>query len=249
MTPLFSIITVCYNSADELERTIASIDSQTFGLYEHVIIDGASNDRTPAVLESAKKDKRTIVSEPDNGIYDAMNKGLGRAKGEYVIFMNAGDRFHENETLQYYADTIAANDSPGMVYGQTILVDAASERAGKPDSEELRVGDACMPSGHGCAEAHCPTLQYPLPFFGRFRLEHTVSATFATQCVYRPRGMRLSERGRDYGQPPEVADRALAHNVFLLRHYAHAMASCRFRRTQSAPPVQKTLNKPEDDTI
>lgn len=130
MTPLFSIITVCYNSADELERTIASIDSQTFGLYEHVIIDGASKDRTPAVLESAKNDKRTIVSEPDNGIYDAMNKGLGRAKGEYVIFMNAGDRFHENETLQYYADTIAANDSPGMVYGQTILVDAAGRTVG-----------------------------------------------------------------------------------------------------------------------
>lgn len=123
MTPLFSIITVCYNSADNLERTIASVDSQTYGSYEHIIVDGASSDRTSKVLADSEKDNRIILSEPDKGVYDAMNKGIGLASGEYFIFLNAGDRFHAADTLQIYADSINANDKPGIVYGQTILVD------------------------------------------------------------------------------------------------------------------------------
>lgn len=123
MAPLFSIITVCYNSARQLEQTIASVDSQTCKLYEHIIIDGASTDHTPEVLESAASPCRIVVSEPDNGIYDAMNKGMGRAKGDYLIFLNAGDSFHSASTLQYYANEIMDNDYPGIIYGQTILVD------------------------------------------------------------------------------------------------------------------------------
>lgn len=128
--PLFSIITVCYNSADCLERTIASIDGQECGLYEHIIIDGASTDRTPHVLAASAGPRRVIVSEPDKGIYDAMNKGLGRARGEYLIFMNAGDTFHDSGTLQLYADHITANDRPGILYGQTVLVDAQGNEIG-----------------------------------------------------------------------------------------------------------------------
>lgn len=131
MTPLFSIITVCYNSADGLERTVVSVDSQTCGLYEHIIIDGASTDRTPQVLAACAGSRRVIVSEPDKGIYDAMNKGLGRARGEYLIFMNAGDTFHGPDTLQLYADLIAENDRPGILYGQTVLVDAAGREIGE----------------------------------------------------------------------------------------------------------------------
>lgn len=132
MAPLFSIITICYNAASDLQRTIDSVDSQSCGLYEHIIIDGASTDSTPAVLRSAARDpRRVIVSEPDNGIYDAMNKGVGRAKGDYLIFMNAGDRFHNNNTLEIYADKIMANDYPGIVYGQTILVDRAGVKVGE----------------------------------------------------------------------------------------------------------------------
>lgn len=123
MTPLFSIITVCYNSAEQLKHTIASVDSQTCKLYEHIIIDGASSDNTAEVLASSDNERRIVVSEPDNGIYDAMNKGLGRAKGDYLIFMNAGDTFHENSTLQLYADEVMDSDYPGIIYGQTLLVD------------------------------------------------------------------------------------------------------------------------------
>lgn len=123
MTPLFSIITVCYNSAELLKSTIASVDGQTCKLYEHIIIDGASTDNTADVLASSDNEQRIIVSEADNGIYDAMNKGLGRANGDYLIFMNAGDTFHDGSTLQLYADEVMDNDYPGIIYGQTLLVD------------------------------------------------------------------------------------------------------------------------------
>ena len=72
----------------------------------------------------------TIVSERDRGLYDAMNKGLGLAKGDYVIFLNAGDAFHNPNTLQLIADTVMDNDYPGIVYGQTQIVDASRRRLG-----------------------------------------------------------------------------------------------------------------------
>ncbi len=130
MTPLFSIITVCYNSAAALGRTIESVDAQSCRLYEHIIIDGASKDHTPDVLAASASPLRTVVSEPDDGIYDAMNKGLGRAKGDYLIFLNAGDTFHDKDTLALYADHISKNDYPGIVYGQTVLVDDNGHEVG-----------------------------------------------------------------------------------------------------------------------
>ena len=130
--PLFSIITICRNAADNLARTIASVDSQTFGDYEHIIIDGASTDSTLSILEAASEDaKRVIVSEPDNGIYDAMNKGQGLATGEYLIFMNAGDTFHSKDSLQIYADNAWDYDRPGIIYGQTLLVDSEGRTVGE----------------------------------------------------------------------------------------------------------------------
>ena len=130
--PLFSIITICRNAATNLQHTIASVDSQTFGNYEHIIIDGASTDNTRDVLEASSTDsRRLIISEPDNGIYDAMNKGLGQAAGEYLIFMNAGDTFHSKDSLQIYADCAEDYDRPGIIYGQTLLVDGDGHTVGE----------------------------------------------------------------------------------------------------------------------
>lgn len=100
-----------------------SVDSQTCRLYEHLIVDGGSTDGTLKLLASQPNELRKVTSERDKGIYDAMNKGLSRAKGDYVIFLNAGDRFHAADTLETYAKAIMDNDYPGIVYGQTDLVD------------------------------------------------------------------------------------------------------------------------------
>ena len=119
--PLFSVITVTYNAEDTLPATLASVRSQTFGSFEHIIVDGASRDRTIALAQENAPACQILVSGPDRGLYDAMNKGLGMARGEYVVFLNAGDTFHSSSTLADVADAVMANDFPGVVYGQTDL--------------------------------------------------------------------------------------------------------------------------------
>ena len=123
MTPLFAIITATYNAGATLKRTLESIDSQTFTDYEHIIVDGASTDNTLEIAGAHNSERRRVVSEPDRGLYDAMNKGMGLTTGRYLIFLNAGDKFHSPDTLKTIADTRAANEEPGIVYGQTNIVD------------------------------------------------------------------------------------------------------------------------------
>ena len=94
-----SIITVNYNDADGLERTIKSVISQTFKDYEFIIIDGGSTDDSVAVINEYKHHIDYWVSEPDGGIYPGMNKGLRKAKGDYVNFMNSGDSYHSDTVL------------------------------------------------------------------------------------------------------------------------------------------------------
>ena len=96
-SPLISIITITYNAAEVLNPTMDSVNSQTFDDYEHIIIDGASKDDT--LLIARRFASARILSEPDRGLYDAMNKGLKMARGQYVIFLNAGDTFHSASTV------------------------------------------------------------------------------------------------------------------------------------------------------
>lgn len=122
---LFSVITVTYNAEATLPPTVASIEAQTFKDFEFLLIDGASTDETISIAKKANIDCKQIYSNPDKGLYDAMNRGLGMARGRYVIFLNAGDSFPSSDTLRIYADAIAsAPTKPGIVYGQTELVDA-----------------------------------------------------------------------------------------------------------------------------
>ena len=122
--PLLTIVTITYNAAATVGRTMESVASQTFDDYEHIIIDGASSDATLSIVDGAAgAGRRRVQSEPDEGLYDAMNKGIGLARGEYLIFLNAGDKFHSSTTLAEIAEAIRVNDFPGIVYGQTDLVD------------------------------------------------------------------------------------------------------------------------------
>ena len=130
MKPLFSIITVTFNAANTLPATLASVKSQTCQLYEHIIMDGASKDNTIEIEKNAGIENLKITSEPDKGLYDAMNKAIDKSTGEYLIFLNAGDAFHSPNTLQNIADVIMDNDFPGIVYGQTQLVDNNRNRIG-----------------------------------------------------------------------------------------------------------------------
>lgn len=95
----FSIITVCYNVEDCIEETIKSVLNQTFKNIQYIVIDGASTDNTLKIINKFKKEIDIIISEPDQGIYDAMNKGLNLANGHFLNFLNAGDSFYNSNTL------------------------------------------------------------------------------------------------------------------------------------------------------
>lgn len=122
-TPKFSIITVTYNAEATVEDTIQSVIAQTYRHIEYIVIDGASKDRTLSIAEKYRDSITHLVSEPDKGLYDAMNKGIGLATGDYLCFLNAGDSFHEDDTLQQMVHTLKGGELPDVLYGETALVD------------------------------------------------------------------------------------------------------------------------------
>jgi RNA polymerase sigma factor (sigma-70 family) len=133
----FTVITITYNAQQVLDRTLQSVLHQTYEDVEHLIIDGASKDNTLAIAEAYKQQsddsgcghKVIIKSEPDHGIYDAMNKGLSQAMGDYVVFMNAGDFFPSADTLEQIARRCKLNEQPSEeLPGLLSRLDAAMVR-------------------------------------------------------------------------------------------------------------------------
>ena len=134
----FTIITITYNAEAVVERTLQSVLRQTYEEVEHLIIDGASTDRTLALAENYKQQsdesgrghKVIIRSEPDKGIYDAMNKGLGQALGDSGVCLNAGDFLPADDTLEEIARRCHLNEMPfenlpAVLYGETDIVDGS----------------------------------------------------------------------------------------------------------------------------
>ena len=124
MKPKFSIITITYNAASVIEPTLASVATQTYRNFEYLLIDGGSSDDTVAKAQASGIEFAHIVSERDNGLYDAMNKGIKLAKGDYLCFLNAGDAFHSSDTLDKIVAAIPDGTSlPDILYGETAEVD------------------------------------------------------------------------------------------------------------------------------
>lgn len=126
--PKLTVITIVYNNVRDIERTIKSVINQTNKDIEYIIIDGASNDGTLEVIEKYRKHTAKIVSEKDKGIYDAMNKGLALATGDYVLFMNSGDEIYDNQTVEDVFDTANAAD---IYYGETEMYNDNWESLGR----------------------------------------------------------------------------------------------------------------------
>lgn len=152
--PLITIATVTYNAEAVLEQTLRSVEEQTFNDVEHIIIDGASSDGTLALSQTYKDRNEgrriVIISEPDNGLYDAMNKAIDIATGKYICFLNAGDKLHSPETLEHVATSalskcrcganadcdimgcrsLGATECTcvGIIYGDTDIVDENGNR-------------------------------------------------------------------------------------------------------------------------
>jgi glycosyltransferase involved in cell wall biosynthesis len=126
--PKVSIITVTFNAEKQLEKTILSVIQQTYSNTEYIIVDGLSKDNTAGIVKKYNSKISQWISEPDSGLYDAMNKGIRLSTGDYLWFINAGDEINDPGILE----TVMKN-FPGMdfYYGETLLVD--------PDGNEIGI--------------------------------------------------------------------------------------------------------------
>ncbi len=115
-----SVITVTFNAEQTLERTLKSVSSQSYPDIEHIIVDGKSSDNTIELVQKYKNNKIKWISEPDKGLYDAMNKGINFATGEYLCFLNAGDTFFASDTVELIMQSANSAD---IIYGETAIVD------------------------------------------------------------------------------------------------------------------------------
>lgn len=126
--PTISIITICYNAEKTIARTLRSIAEQTYPHIEYIVVDGASRDGTLALAKQLAPTAH-IYSAPDRGIYDAMNKGLNYATGDYVWFVNAGDALPSPDTVKHITASMDGS-MPDVVYGDCMLIDHNDRQIG-----------------------------------------------------------------------------------------------------------------------
>jgi len=141
-----SIITVCFNSAATINDTLRSVADQTHADIEHIVVDGASADQTLALVRANASDKLKLISEPDQGIYDAMNKGIAAASGEFVGFLNGDDMFAQASSVSDLVAAVRLADADA-VYADLVYVRAGDTnavvrfwRSGKFSASRLRFG-------------------------------------------------------------------------------------------------------------
>lgn len=115
----FSIITVCYNCKNTIEKTLLSVIHQTYNNFQYIIIDGGSTDGTLDIIYQYKDKINVILTEPDKGVYDAMNKGIKLANGKWINFMNSGDTFYNLNVLSDVSKSI--NSETDIIYGNTCI--------------------------------------------------------------------------------------------------------------------------------
>lgn len=118
--PKLTVITIVYNNVRDIERTVLSVLNQTYPNIEYLVIDGASTDGTLELLKKYEGRLTKLISEKDNGIYDAMNKGLAMASGDYILFMNSGDELYASDTVE---NVFASAPEADIYYGETEMYD------------------------------------------------------------------------------------------------------------------------------
>ena len=126
--PTLSIITIVYNNVHDIERTMLSVLNQSYAHIEYIVVDGASTDGTLEIIQRYQDRLSKVVSEKDAGIYDAMNKGLALASGDYVLFMNSGDELYAPDTVETVFSTAPNAD---IYYGETEMFNEAWQSIGK----------------------------------------------------------------------------------------------------------------------
>lgn len=160
-----TVVTVSFNAEKQIENTIISVLEQSYTNMEYIIIDGGSTDGTMSLIRKYEKKIDIIVSEPDKGIYDAMNKGVRFASGEWIIFMNCGDSFYDNSVVKKMCSAMKNND---IVYGQTNVIDSIGQYVLRPRPLEC-LNQMIMPFFHQSSAVRTELLKR-MKFDTRFSL-------------------------------------------------------------------------------
>jgi glycosyltransferase involved in cell wall biosynthesis len=139
--PLITVVTVVYNAGKTLEETILSVINQMYKNIEYIIVDGASTDNTLEIIKKYENEIDCWVSEPDDGIYYAMNKGIDLATGEWLIFINGGDLFFEKKTITSVVNKMI--DAEVVYYGDVYMTKIRKIYLGKFNCVKLAIGNIC----------------------------------------------------------------------------------------------------------
>ncbi len=168
-----SVVTVCYNEEKSIRKTIESVLEQDYPFVDYVVMDGGSTDDTVEIIrEYEQTSNLRYISEPDNGLYDAMNKSLDHIRGEYVIFMNAGDIFYDDKVLSYVAPELEGDIVYGDVYRRSGNGDYVQKYKGT-QFERIKM--------MLCGLAFCHQSQFTRTALMRrygFREDHKITADF-----------------------------------------------------------------------
>lgn len=232
-----SIITICYNVESSIERTILSVVNQTFKDYEYIIVDGASKDNTLEVVNKYKDKIDVIISEPDRGVYDAMNKGIKRASGEWLIMMNAGDYFADTNVLEkVFARQIP--DHITFLYSDVFGLRKNGERILRPLSwndgnmiHQATIYKKSLHSEYGYYHVTKPLIVSDYLFFISIPEEQIMKLNDVVIAVYEGGG--VSAQGMWARQQAICADVVFRRRTFwgMIRYYL-------WKRIKSVVPVE-----------
>jgi glycosyltransferase involved in cell wall biosynthesis len=188
ISPLYSIITVVYNRSAELEATIQNILSQNFKEIEYLVIDGGSTDGTLNIIQKYSSKISKWISEPDKGIYDAMNKGIRLATGQWIIFMNAGDFFYNTHVLEKCAGYLESIDDKIFVYGDAEVLSPTSKHIQNQKDRHLDLTKSIIHQATFIRSSYLKKNPYNIRY--RIMADYDsllrVSSSSPEQCMYIP---------------------------------------------------------------
>lgn len=172
--PLITIVTVVFNETTELKKTILSVINQSYNNFEYIIIDGGSSEETLDLIKKYQESIDLWVSDIDSGIYDAMNKGIDLSSGEWVVFMNCGDVFSNNDVLSDVSSLLKDNND--IVYGD-VYIQYTDNRIQLRESRDIKLPLRIMPACHQAIITKTKLMK-----MHKFNLKYSLAADFDSLC-------------------------------------------------------------------
>jgi len=193
-SPKISIVTICLNAGDTIERAIKSVVAQTYSNVEYIVVDGVSNDSTQEIVGRYKDVITKFVSEPDEGIYHAMNKGIAMSTGDVIYFLNADDQLYDENVVRDVSDVFTKNPETDIVYGDIVWVKDGGKKYHSQDFPLSRLALVGKPIAHQSIFSKIDVFREAGPFKQEYRvvsdyewvLKTYLSGRYRFQYIPRP---------------------------------------------------------------